>query len=139
FWVKDAAVSLASEDTRSLSALLRVQAVWMLIPTTFHISGQMHIDDSFHVTLSNVACEGEDMGGSLLASLIGPAIRKYNGRVMPLAKWPGDRVELRDVVIRVDDTLRMTVWFGQRRLAGIDEQRGEEAMTRGGRMRLIDN
>jgi hypothetical protein len=114
FWVRNAAVSLTSEDTRSLSAELRVEAVWMLVPTTFRIHGHMTIDSDFHVRLSDLTCEGENLGGSLLASLIGPSIRKYNGRVMPLAKWPGDRVAVRDVAIHVDDALRMTAWFGQR-------------------------
>ncbi|MGE5611138.1 MAG: hypothetical protein ACM359_17945 [Bacillota bacterium] len=114
FWVRDAAVRITSEDTRSLSAELRVQAVWMLLPTTFHIRGHMTIDDNFHVKLSDLACEGEDLGGSLLASLIGPSIQKYEGRLVPLAKWPGDRIAVRDVAIHVDDAFRMTAWFGQR-------------------------
>lgn len=110
--VSDVQMKLMSDDSRSLTCELRVRGIWVLLPTAFKLTGRIDIDDQFNAHLSNITCKGEDVGGALLAGFIDNALKKYDGRVMPLASFPGGRIKIRDVKISVDDSLRIYAAFG---------------------------
>ena len=112
YTVSDVQMKLISYDSRSLTCELKVRGFWVLLPTSFKLTGRIDIDDQFNAHLSNIACTGVDVGGVLLAGFIDNALKKYDGRVMPLASFPGGRIKIRDVKIDVDDSLRIYAAFG---------------------------
>jgi hypothetical protein len=110
--VSDVEVKLVSPDSRALACELRVNGFWLLLPTSFKITGRFDVDDQYNAHLSNISCTGEDVGGLIFAGFIDRAIRKYDGRIMPLASFPGGRMKIQDLHINVDDSLRLDVAFG---------------------------
>jgi hypothetical protein len=112
FFVTDLAVTLNSDDPRSLAIDLHVGGLWILLPTAIDFHGQVDVDDNFNAHLSRLSCTGNSIGGPILASLINSAIKKYEGRVMPLAAFPGNKIHLHDLAIHLDDSLRIKIGFG---------------------------
>ena len=108
----DVKLTLSSDNSRSLRCEMLVSGTWLLVPTSFRITGRIDIDGDFFAHISEVSCTGTDVGGVLLAGFIDGAIRKHDGRVMPLAAFPGDRIRLRDVQIEVDDSVNLRARFG---------------------------
>jgi hypothetical protein len=112
FFVRDTRLTMMSENPRSLAATVQIRGLWLLIPTSITLSGRIDIDQHFDATLSHLSCTGTDVGGPLLAGFINSALKKYDGKVMPLAAFPGDRMKMRDLHISVDDALRIDAEFG---------------------------
>jgi len=112
FGVRDITFDAHSDNDHSLVIDLKVQANWLLLPADFHIAGRVDIDDSFNVHLSGLRCDGENLGGLLLAGFIDDAMQKHNGKVMPLAQWPGNKIHLSNAQIQIDDHIRIKAGFG---------------------------
>jgi hypothetical protein len=112
FSVRDVEISARCENERSLLIDMKVDATWMLLPATFRIKGRIDIDESFNVCLSGLGCEGRNLGGLLLSGFINDAMQKHNGKLMPLAAWPGDRIRLSGAKINLDDQIRIKAAFG---------------------------
>jgi hypothetical protein len=112
YFVRDVDAKFASDDSRSLSCDIRVRGFWLLLPTALRLTARIDVDDAFNARLSGVRCTGEDVGGFLVAGVIDGALRKYDGRVMPLAAFPGGKIKVRDLHIGVDDALHIFVGFG---------------------------
>jgi hypothetical protein len=112
FSIKDVDFNARCENERSLVVDLKVQATWLLLPADFHIAGRVDIDEAFNVRLSGLRCDGENLGGLLLAGFIDDAMQKHNGKVMPLAAWPGNKLHLSAAQIQLDDHIRIKAGFG---------------------------
>ena len=112
FFVSDTNLTMASDNPHSLQATLSVRGFWLLIPTAITLSGRIDIDRDFNATLSALSCTGTEAGGPLLAAFINNSLKKFDGKSMPLAGFPGNHLKLRDVHISVDDTLRINAAFG---------------------------
>lgn len=112
FIVTDCNVGLSSDAPRSISIALDVQGWWLLLPTSLHFTGRCDIDDHFNVHLSNLGCSGGNIGGPLLAALVDGAVKKYEGKVMPLAAFPGQKIKIQDLAIHIDDNLSVKIAFG---------------------------
>jgi pyrimidine operon attenuation protein/uracil phosphoribosyltransferase len=89
-----------------------VRGFWLLVPTAITLTGRIDIDEHFNAKLSHLSCVGIEAGGPLLASLINTVLKKYDGKTMPLAAFPGDKLKMRDLHITVDDALRIDAQFG---------------------------
>ena len=70
------------------------------------------IPAALDVRLSGLRCDGENLGGLLLAGFIDDAMQKQNGKVMPLAAWPGNKLHLSGAQIVIDDHIRIKGGFG---------------------------
>lgn len=112
YFVRNVDAKFASDDSRSLSCDIGVSGFWLLLPTALRLTARVDVDDAFNARLSNVRCTGEDVGGFLVAGWIDNALKKYDGRVMPLAAFPGGKIKVRDLHIGVDDALHIFVGFG---------------------------
>jgi len=112
FNVRDIIFDAHSDNDRSLTIDLTVKANWLLLPADFHLTGRVDIDDAFNVRLSGLRCDGENLGGLLLAGFIDDAMKKHNGKVMPLAAWPGNKIHLSHAQIQIDDHIRIKAGFG---------------------------
>ena len=89
-----------------------MRGFWLLVPTAITLSGRIDIDENFNAKLSHLSCTGTEAGGPVLASFINNALKKYDGKVMPLAAFPGDKLKMRDLRIAVDDALHIDAEFG---------------------------
>jgi hypothetical protein len=115
FWVKDLQFNATeSDDGHTVEASMRVEALWLLVPTTFTMSGRASVDENCYLHLSNMTCRGEDVGGEIVAGFVNKSLAKHEGKMMPLAVWPGDRIALKDVRLRVGEEIRLEVLFAGR-------------------------
>ena len=78
----------------------------------FVVTWRIDVDKDFIAKLSGLSCKGNDVGGALLASFIDGALKKYEGKTMPLAAFPGERLHMHDLRISVDDSLHVDARFG---------------------------
>lgn len=115
FSVRDVQFELGSDGPRQVWISMRVYASWLLLPATFHIQGRMCIDEKHLVHLWDLGCSGEDLGGKILSGLIDSSMQKYNNKVIPLARWPGDRIEVKAVDFEVGEEMCIRARFGQRK------------------------
>ena len=113
FWVRDVDLSVTSDHPRAVAVSLRVKAMWTLLPMTFRLGGRITVDDAFNAHLTGVFIRGEDPGGMLVAAMVGPDMRKEGGRVRPLARFPNDRLELKDVSLTGGQRMTLAVKFGR--------------------------
>jgi hypothetical protein len=112
FFVRDTKLTMVSDSPRSLQSTVEVRGFWLLVPTDIVLTGRMDVDENFNAKLSHLSCTGTDVGGQLLASFINAGLKKYDGKVMPLAAFPGDKLKMRDLHISVDDSLHIDAQFG---------------------------
>jgi hypothetical protein len=109
--VKDVDLKFTSDNPHSLTVEMRVELAILYVPATFRVHGRADIDERYNVRLSELSCKGEDATGMVVAALIEGPMQKMNGRIQPLVRWPGDRVQLTDVQIRLDESLGITAKF----------------------------
>ena len=112
FAVQDITFDAKSDNEHALAVDLKVQATWLFVPADFHLTGRVDIDDNFNVRLSGLRCTGENLGGVLIAGFIDDQMQKHNGKVMPLAAWPGNKLHLNGAQILLDDHIRIKGGFG---------------------------
>lgn len=105
-------VRLISINERSMFADLRVRAGKGLISGGLRLTARIDIDDQMNARTSRLTCHGQGPWGALIAAFLGPAMKKYDGQVKPLIGFPTEGLELRDVRMTMDDTLRVIVEFG---------------------------
>jgi hypothetical protein len=104
-------LKLGSDHSRSLSCEMRISGMWPLLPTSFKLTGRIDVDDAYNAHISNITCSGEDVGGLLLAGFLSNSIKKYDGRVMPLTRFPEGKIGLTALRIEADDSLRIFASF----------------------------
>lgn len=112
--IQDLQVNLASSGPRSLSGDLRVKAKKIMMSGVVHLRGKIDIDDSLVATLSNLACGGEGMIGSMAAALINTQLKANDGKKIPLMAFAMGDVSLHDVRIAVSEMIELTAEFGRK-------------------------
>ncbi len=112
FFVDETKLTMRSDNPHSLEAKVDIDGFWLLIPTSITLTGRIDVDDEFNARVSHLTCVGGRVGGPLMASFLGPALKKFDGKTMPLVAFPGDRMHMRDLRISVDDSLRVDAVFG---------------------------
>jgi hypothetical protein len=111
FGVQDVDVTLSSDNSRSLTVDMLVKAAILYVPTTVRLHARADVDEWCNVRLTQLSCQGMDPGGVLLAGVLAGTIEKYEGKLMPLARWPDNRIVLTDVQFTLDDSLNITGQF----------------------------
>jgi hypothetical protein len=112
FFITGVTTHLSSDGPHSISIDLTVDGWWLLLPTTIHFTGRCDVDDSFNAHLSHLTCTGSNVGGPLLAAIVDGVIKKYEGKVQPLAAFPGQKIRIRNLDIHLDDDLHVKIAFG---------------------------
>lgn len=113
FKVSDADVRFTSDNPRNVTLDMKITAALFFVPTTFQMHVRADIDPWCNVKLSELSCQGLDAGGSVVAVFIDTGLQKQNGKLLPLVRWPGDKVVLTDVQFRVDESLTITARFAR--------------------------
>ena len=111
--IQDLQVDLSSDGPRSAAATVRVKAKKMMMSGTVTVTGRVDVDDDLNATVSNLACKGEGMVGSVAAGLIGKHVQPYDGMTVSLMATSLGDVKLRDLTITVGDAVRVTAAFGK--------------------------
>ena len=111
---QDVDLQLASDNPHNLSIQMQLKATVLLVPVTVRLKGRADIDQWCNLKLSDLSCEGLDTGGKLAAAFAKGPLEKCNGMLMPLVRWPEDRVVLTDVEFHLDDSLNISATFAGR-------------------------
>jgi hypothetical protein len=111
--IQEVDVELTSQGKRTVSANVRVKAKKMLVSGVVHVTGQLEVDDELNATFSNLSCTGEGMIGSMVAGLVQPKLKAYNGKKVPLMAFSLGDLALRDLKIDVKSGLHVTAAFGK--------------------------
>ena len=114
FAINGVEIQGASDNPRSLEGSVHIYARILLVPAEFTIGGRLDVDDNFNVLLSRLFVTGQDVGGGLIAAFLEPKVMKYDNKLMPLVRFPGDKMKLTDFRITLDDSLRLEVEFADK-------------------------
>ena len=111
--IQSVEVDLKSEGPRSVAADVRVKAKKMMVSGVIRITGRLDVDDELNATVSGLDCTGEGMIGSVVAGVVQPKLKPYNGQKVPLVAFSLGDVALRDLKIDVKNGLHVTARFGK--------------------------
>ncbi len=106
-------LDLKSDGPRSVAANVRVKAKKMLMSGTIVITGKLDVDDELNATVSDLACTGEGMIGNVAAGIVQKKIEPFDGTTIPLMTFSLGDVALRDLKIKVRDSVEVSAAFGK--------------------------
>jgi len=95
--VQSARVNLKSDSDHDLSADLHLASHLLLLPVGLHFTANVTVDDTGLAHLSHLTCTGDDLAGSLITTIIRPALTKYDNKTMPLIAFPTNDLRLSQV------------------------------------------
>jgi hypothetical protein len=111
--VQTVEVDLRSTGERSVVADVRVKAKKLMVGGVVRLSAKLDVDNELTATVSGLSCSGEGMVGTLVASVVQPKLKPYEGRKVPLVAFSLGDVTLRDLTIDTSAGLRVTARFGK--------------------------
>lgn len=100
------------ETPRSVQATLHVFTWVGPIPAGLVFKAHMTVDDAMNARISGLTVDGDEALGPLIVNFLRPGLQKYNGQTRRLMSFPAGNLQLRDVAVRVDDSLHLTAAFG---------------------------
>jgi hypothetical protein len=111
--VQKAKLLLTSENAHQISADLKLNCSLLIVPMALHFTARVDVNSAGIAHLSNLTCDGDDVGGSLIVNFIRPALKDYNNQTIPLIAFPTDKIRLHDVRVNIDgDDVRIAAAFG---------------------------
>ena len=110
--VESTKVKLTPETPRSVQASLHISTKVAFIPAGMLFRAHVVVDDAMNAKITGLTVDGDEALGPIIVGLLRPALSKYNGQTRPLVSFPAGSLQLRDVAIRVDDSLHLTAKFG---------------------------
>lgn len=111
--IQDLQLNLTSDGPRSLAGELRVKAKKMVMSGVVLLRGRIDIDDSLVAILSNLACSGEGMIGSMAAAMVNTKLKSYEGKRIPLTTLALGDTTLRDLNLTAGQVVSVTANFGR--------------------------
>lgn len=111
--VQRSVLRLFSDNERQLKADLRLYSTLVLLPVQLHLTAVIDVDEKGMAKISKLNCDGSDLAGWLISGMIKPALAKFDGQTIALVTFPSDKIQLRDVRVKVDgDKLHVGAVFG---------------------------
>jgi hypothetical protein len=83
----------------------------LFVSGTVRVNGSVAIDDSFSAQVSQLACHGDGVVGSMICGLLKPYIERYNGHAFPLTALPLGEMKIADLSLETGDTVRAKASF----------------------------
>lgn len=102
----------ADEVERTVRVDIKVEMLVGIVPAGLRFKARLDIDENLNGQLRDLSCTGDNILGPLISGFIQPGLKKHNGKVRPLVRFPMNRIRLRDVKITADETVRLTAAFG---------------------------
>jgi hypothetical protein len=106
--IENVQVLMRAQTERSLQLEVSLRARKLFLSTELRINGSIELDEHLNLKLSGLECQGEGTLGTLACSLLGPHLRRLDGRNFPLVPMPLGEVKLHDIQIAVDPDLRVS-------------------------------
>jgi hypothetical protein len=105
-------LKLDVEDNRTIRLDLKIDTRVALLPAGFRFKARVDIDDDLNGKMTHLSCEGDQLLGPLISSIINPMLEKYEGRTRPLVGFEWGEMKLRDVKMDTTDSFRLEAKFG---------------------------
>jgi hypothetical protein len=100
-------------DNRSLRVDLKADVrIGTLLPAGLRFRARMDVDDDLNGRITKLSCDGDQLLGPLISSIIDPQLNKYEGKKRPLVGFVYGKMKLRDLSINVDDGFKLDAGFG---------------------------
>ena len=112
--IQDLKVDLESLGPRSVAAKVRVQAKKMMMSGVLNIKGQLEVDDELNATVSGLGVVGEGVVGGMAAGFLQQKLQSFDGTKIPLMAFSLGDVTLRDLKIKVTDSVQVNAAFGSK-------------------------
>ena len=98
---------------RSLRVDLKADVrIGALLPAGLRFKARMDVDDQLNGKITKLSCEGDQLLGPLISSIIDPQLNKYEGKKRPLLGFVYGKMRLRDLQINVEDGFKLEAGFG---------------------------
>lgn len=110
--VESTRLTLTPETPRSIRASLHLSTKVGFIPAGMLFKAHVVVDDAMNAKITGLTVDGDEALGPLIVTLLRPALAKYNDTTRPLVSFPAGSLKLRDVSVRVDDSLHLSAAFG---------------------------
>jgi hypothetical protein len=105
-------LKLDVEDNRTIRLDLKIDTRVALLPAGFRFKARVDIDDQLNGKMTHLSCEGDQLLGPIISSIVNPMLEKYEGRTRPLVGFEWGELKLRDVKIDTSDAFRFEASFG---------------------------
>lgn len=105
-------LKVTPETPRSVQASLHVSTWVGPIPAGMLFKAHVTVDDSMNARITGLTVDGDEALGPLIVGFLRPSLANYNGKTRPLVSFPAGNLQLRDVAVRVDNSLHLTAAFG---------------------------
>jgi len=112
--VQELDLSLAQQGARAVTADVRVKAKKMVMTGVIHFKGKLEVDEELNATVSDLSAAGEGVVGTMVAKLVQPRLKPFEGRQFPLMTFSLGDVSLRDLKIAVKKDVEVTARFGSK-------------------------
>ena len=100
-------------NSRSLRVDLKVNLrVAGVLPAGLRFKARMDLDEQLNGKITRLSCEGDQLLGPLISSVIDPALSKYEGKKRPLVGFAFGKMRLKDLQIDVEDGFKLQAAFG---------------------------
>jgi hypothetical protein len=112
--IQDLDVSVDATGDRSIAADVRVKAKKMFMSGVVTVRGKAAVDDNLVATVSDLACTGEGVVGTMAAGFLQSKLQTHNGKKFPLMTFSLGDVALRDLKISTGDAVELSAEFGRK-------------------------
>ena len=86
--------------------------VGALLPAGLRFKARMDVDDQLNGKITKLSCDGDQLLGPLISTIVNPQLDKYEGKKRPLVGFVYGKMKLRDLKINVDDGFKLDAGFG---------------------------
>lgn len=104
--------TLTPETPRAIHASLHLSTRMGFIPAGMLFKANVVVDDAMNAKITGLTVDGDEALGPLIVGILRPALTSYNNTTRPLVSFPAGNLKLRDVAVRVDDSLHLNASFG---------------------------
>jgi hypothetical protein len=106
-------LKLDVSENRTLRVDLKADVrVGALLPAGLRFKARMDVDDQLNGTITKLSCDGDQLLGPLISTIVNPQLDKYEGKTRPLVGFVYGKMKLRDLKINVDDGFKLDAGFG---------------------------
>ena len=110
--VEETKLTLTPETPRSIGARLHILTKVGFVPAGMLFKAHVTIDDQMNARITGLTVDGDEALGPIIVGLLRPALLDYNNKTRPLVSFPAGKLQLRDIAVRVDDSLHLKASFG---------------------------
>jgi hypothetical protein len=105
-------LKLDIDGSRTIRVDLKIDTRVGFLPAGLRFRARVDIDDQLNGTMTRLSCDGDQMLGPIVSSIIDPFLRKYEGISRPLVGFDWGQMTLRDVTMDTTDAFKLEAKFG---------------------------